>query len=88
MTTQHRYLPEPVTVTEDEEMAILNHEARTALCILLMTTEALQFELFGALSTAQTEALSKIHENATYLQALLDSILQHAQGEPVEDLVG
>lgn len=89
MSIQHRYLPELVSVAEDEEMAILNHEARNALCIVLMTTEALQFEIFGSLSATQAEALSKIHENATYLQALLESILQqHVYGERTEELMG
>lgn len=88
MTIQHRYHPAPVTVTAYEEMAILNHEARNTLCILLMTAEALQFEIFGPLTVEQTDALHKIHENATYLQALLDSILHHAQGEPNERPVG
>jgi len=88
MSYQHRYRTASVAVTAYEEMALLNHEARNSLCILLMTAEALQFELFGPLTVEQTDALNKIHENATYLQALLDSILHHAQGEPNERPVG
>lgn len=88
MSIQHRYRVESVAMDADEEMASLNHEARTALCIVLMTTEAMQFEIFGPLNAAQAEALTKLYENAVYLQTLLDGIWQRVYGGCAEELVG
>lgn len=74
MPIQPRYLPELLTMTKEYDAKILlSHELRTALCIVLLATEALQFELFGLLTEAQHEVVAKIYENSAYWRALLDA---------------
>jgi signal transduction histidine kinase len=74
MPIQPCYLPELLAMTKEYDAKILlSHELRTALCIILLATEALQFELFGPLTEAQHEVVAKIYENSTYLRTLLDA---------------
>jgi hypothetical protein len=85
MSTQHRYRTEAAPLADAEELARLHHAARDALSIVLMTTEALQVEIWGPLGKGQQEALAKIHENSIHLQTLLVAILAKAHGEQAED---
>ena len=77
MPYQHRHLSTLAPAVESyEQRTILNHEARNALSVILLTTEAFQYEIFGSLTNTQKEALSKLHENTVHLQTLLEDILQ------------
>jgi len=77
MPYQHRHLSTLAPAVESyEQRTILNHEAHNALSVILLTTEAFQYEIFGSLTSTQKEALSKLHENTVYLQTLLEDILQ------------
>jgi hypothetical protein len=77
MSTHHRYRSDLVPVTEEhEERTLLNHEARQALSIILLTTEAFQHEIFGSVTEAQAEALAQIYKNTTRLQGIMENILQ------------
>jgi K+-sensing histidine kinase KdpD len=86
---QHQCIYNQMPMTEDSQIiGWLNHESRTALCIVLLTAEALQFDLFGPLTESQDEAVTKIRENAAYLQTLLENLLQFIHTGPEDARVG
>ena len=68
----------PRSIAPDDEIEQLNHDFRTALRIVLLTTEALQLEIFGPLTAQQQVALETLYANATHLQVLTEAILQGA----------
>ena len=77
MPYQHRHLSTLAPAVESyEQRTILNYEARNALSVILLTTEAFQYEIFGTQTNTQKEALSKLQENTVHLQTLLEDILQ------------
>ena len=87
MLGQHRHLGAPHSLATDDELGRLNHELRTALSIVLLTTEALQLEIFGPLTLPQQEALGKLYEHTTQVQALIETFLQLADTTESETLV-
>ncbi len=87
MLVQHRHLDTPSSLVTDDEIGRLNHELRTALSIVLLTTEALQLEIFGPLTLPQQDALGILHERTTQLQTLFETFLQLADATKREALV-
>lgn len=61
---------------KDEFLASVSHELRTPLNAILGLSEALQEEVYGAISQAQAQALHSIEESGRHLLALINDILE------------
>ncbi|GAK49903.1 two-component hybrid sensor and regulator [Candidatus Moduliflexus flocculans] len=64
---------------KDEFLATMSHEFRTPLHTILGMTEALQEEIFGALTQKQRDALNSIDESGRHLLAIIRDILDLAK---------
>ncbi|MFO8040910.1 MAG: PAS domain-containing protein [Sodalinema sp.] len=69
------------TRLKDEFLASMSHELRTPLNAILGMTEALQEDVFGAVSDAQRHALQTIESSGGHLLALINDILDVAKIE-------
>jgi signal transduction histidine kinase/CheY-like chemotaxis protein len=63
------------TQLKDEFLATMSHELRTPLNSILGMSEALQEEIFGALSSQQLHAVSTIEHSGKHLLSLINDIL-------------
>ena len=63
------------TRLKDEFLANMSHELRTPLNAILGMSEALQEELFGALNSAQINAIATIEQSGQHLLSLINDIL-------------
>ncbi|MCB0107252.1 MAG: PAS domain S-box protein, partial [Caldilineaceae bacterium] len=66
---------------KDEFLASMSHELRTPLNSILGMTEALQDEIYGAISDRQRKALSTVETSGRHLLALINDILDLAKIE-------
>jgi PAS domain S-box-containing protein len=64
-----------VAQMKDEFLASMSHELRTPLNTILGLSEALQEQVYGALSERQVRALRHIEESGRHLLALINDIL-------------
>lgn len=64
---------------KDEFLAKMSHELRTPLSVMLIRTEALLLEYFGALTPKQVDNLTAIDENGQHLLKLINDILDMAK---------
>ncbi|MCS6814251.1 MAG: PAS domain S-box protein, partial [Cyanobacteria bacterium] len=69
------------TRLKDEFLANMSHELRTPLNAILGMTEGLQEQIFGAITTAQKNALQTIERSASHLLTLINDILDLAKIE-------
>lgn len=69
------------TRLKDEFLASISHELRTPLNAILGMTEGLQEQIFGAVTTAQQNALQTIERSASHLLTLINDILDLAKIE-------
>ncbi len=69
------------TRLKDEFLASMSHELRTPLNAILGMTEALQEDVFGAVSDSQRHALQTIESSGGHLLALINDILDVAKIE-------
>lgn len=89
-SAQHNpYLLNWVSIAEEDQLIErLNHESRTALCIVMLTTETLQSDLLGPVTESQAQALTKIQKNTSYLKAVLEQLLQLVYAEQEKERIG
>lgn len=60
---------------KDEFLSVMNHELRTPLNVILMRTEIVQSEMYGALTPKQKSSLELILRSAHQLLSIIDDIL-------------
>ena len=66
---------EKAALMKDEFLASMSHELRTPLTGILGLSEALQFNVYGALTQKQARAMKNIEESGQHLLNLINDIL-------------